>query len=166
MKVKLKRDEIHLIYTTLFSIPLDLRVHKVFNFYIETILASLKDYFTPIDALKRDMAPSGEYLEFMNKRKELQDKYTSEVDGKVFIIESTKETFEKLYKELIEVYSDYVIEHDSYGAEVGTILNEVIEVEIEKIPFKYFPDYLPRDIYQVLNSLRKESDEELLGRYK
>ena len=166
MKVKLKRDEVHLIYTTLFSLPLDVKFSKIFNCYVEMILASLKDLFTCIDTLKSNTEPSKEYLKFMEKRSILEKYYTTEVNGQIVIKEETREEFDRLYKELMDEYYEDVIEHDSFGSEVGNFLNEVIEVEIEKIPFKYFPENLSREFYQILNMLRKESDAEIVGKFK
>lgn len=164
MKISLKRDEIHWIYTSLFSLPVDLHIDKIFQFYVDINLKKLYNEFICVDSLKRSMVPSEEYKEFMEKRLVLERKYTSEVNGKRIIIEETRKEFEDAYKALMDLYSSDVIEHDSYGSEIGNILNEIVIVDIEPIPFKYFPKILPREFYQVLNVLRKESDEEILGK--
>jgi hypothetical protein len=173
--LKINRDTLFCLYLALKNLPSGMLYSKLFLFYMEKNLALLEKEFEMIYSLKESTDPKGEFLEFLQEKNALVLRYAlKDENEKVLFYENgdirfTEEDvilFERDYVELINRHATAIKEHDSYCNEVGQLLEEIISVQVEPIPFKYVPNSLPKEYFEYYKLLIKESDGDIVEKYK
>lgn len=160
--VKVTRHRLIEIWNTLYKIK-ELE-DKALSFYIVRNLAFIEDEIKSITTLQNSVKPTAEFNEFEGKRILLAKsmaKKDSEgnpvIINNVFIFNDNAEWLEK-FNALTTEYKDVIVEHDKVINEYNQLMNEEIEVEFKKIPFKLLPDNIN---YNAVKDIIKETEEEV-----
>lgn len=165
MKISLPRKTLHKSYKVLYELYSRSTHKSIFRHFLKSNLEKLQKDFEIVESLYISLEPSVRFLEYRELVTELQNEYCEITpEGQItFKNESLKDEFYEKYKILTQDYSSDVVEHDSYSSEVSTMLEDTIEVTIDPIPFKWFPEDTTAEEYDALVLFRKETDKELEG---
>jgi hypothetical protein len=174
MEIKIKRGELCNLYLSLRALD-NVDYSKIFLFYVHRNINLLEDEFNDVFALEQTTQPSGEFLEFYNKRLSLVDKYISKDENNIALVDSVgnyiikKEKlplFNSDFDSLKKEYATSIMENDSHINDVSNILDQVITINIEPIPFRYIPDDIKEHHWEYYKLLIKETPEILTTKYK
>ena len=109
-------------------------------------------------ALLAISAPAESYQEYENKRNEIIKKYAeTDTDGNIILRDKQFVVFSEDVKEpavaeiasLDAEYEEVIVKRSSDIADYNNILNETIEVEIQKVSLDDIPDELGTNIYLI-----------------
>lgn len=174
MNIKIKRGEVCNLYLALRSLN-DIGYNKIFLFYVHRNLSLLEDEFNDIFALEQTTLPSGEFLEFTEKRTKLLESNVMRDDsGNMYVDNDGNYLFEpdmvtKFNNELDKLkieYSTCIKENDSHTNDVNSVLETEVIIKIEPIPFRYIPNDIKEQYWEYYKLLILESDESIISKYK
>lgn len=165
MLMTCKREELYKMYTVLKNLKGNFS--KWFQVSIYDIMNSIE---SSIKSIEEIIKPSDGFIEFEKKRNQiLIDLSKKDENGQPILItnglsksydlleENKKEAILRI-NELKMEYKDILKDFEKSQKDIDEIMNSEIEVDIKLIPFKYFPDTLETDVFNVLIKFADRGD--------
>lgn len=142
--------------------------NKFFMFALEKNKATIKQILSEIDNKRTELIPSG-YVEFENARLALLNEYAERDESGNSIIENGRvkltdyEKFSEKFSELRGKYSSAISELEEADRKMTEFLKEDISIDFAKISFKFIPDIITAEQFNVIKVFVKETDEEIMA---
>ena len=169
-KIKISRFNIEKAAAAFEALGKRTNNNKFFSFFIIRNVHHLIPEVQSINTIRNSMSPSDRVVEYEDKRvnlaKSLCEKdengdpsYTVNEFGKKAykFSDENRVIFNEKFKELSKEYADDLTEFEASVNEFSFLMNEEIEVDINKIAFKYIPDDV--DISDIFAFIEEPSEE-------
>jgi vacuolar-type H+-ATPase catalytic subunit A/Vma1 len=159
----IKRKDLLNVYFAIKSLSNTSDYSKWFVYLITETEEKIKNVVSAILSVSK---PKDEYLEYEKLRDQIIKKYAERNDDDEFIIDNDYIKIDERYKDQIQdefknldlEYNDVTEVRKKDVAEYKELLNSEIDVDLEQIDFKYFPDNISKKIYLALKPLIKKDN--------
>jgi hypothetical protein len=161
----IKRKDLLNLYVAIKNLKADAEYNKWFILLALNTEEKLKPI---VNNILKISTPKYDYVEYENLREDIIKKYAEKDENNDFIFTDDyikidnkyKENVENEFKILDEQYKDVIEIRKKDLLDYKELLNSEIDINIEQIDFKYFPDNISKKQFNALKVLIKKDNNE------